>query len=209
MPKTLSDYIRILLGLVYLLNGTNWFFKIITPYPSMSDFVDYLPPPDIVGAMIENGMMFHLAKAIEVVTGLALLSNRLVPLALVVAMTVTVPVFLVDVFSHSFRVRAFLMGSGSLVLNCTLLAAFYHHYRPMMAWQAQPQADPAVAHAAEGGAIADSFGHVLRLAFKPLQWLSALMGTVMVVWLLVMVAQYAADPKAIGEVREMTRRPSH
>jgi len=209
MIKSLTDYLRILLGLVYLLNGTNWFFKIITPYPSMSDFIDYLPPPDIAGAMIENGMMFHLGKGIEVVTGIALLANRLVPLSLVVAMTVTVPVFLIDVFGHSFRLRAFLMGSGSMVLNCTLLMAYYHHFRPMMAWKTAAEADPAKPHAADGGAVADGMGHLCAGLIRPARWLAALMGTVMVGWLLLMVAQYAADPKAIGEVREMTHRPGH
>lgn len=209
MIKSLTDYVRILLGIVYLLNGTNWFFKIITPYPSMSDFIDYLPPPDIVGAMIENGMMFHLGKGIEVVAGIALLTNRMVPLSLVVAMTVAVPVFLIDVFSHSFRLRAFLMGSGSMVLNCTLLMAYYHHFRPMMAWTAQAQAEPTKNHLADGGAVADGAGWICGRLIRPAHWLAALMGTVMVGWLLLMVAQYAADPKAIGEVREMTRRPGH
>lgn len=207
MVKSLTDYTRILLGIVYLLNGANWFFKIITPYPSMSDFIDYMPPPDIVGAMIEDGMMFHLGKGIEVITGIALLSNRLVPLALVVAMTVTVPVFLIDVFGHGFRLRAFLMGTGSMVLNCALLMAYYHHYRPMMAWTAEAQANPAAGHPADGGSVADAVGMLCSRLIRPAQWLAALMGTVMVGWLLLMVAQYAADPKAIGEVREMTRRP--
>ena len=90
--------IRILLGLVCFANGFNWFFKIITPYPSMSDFVHFMPPPDIVGALIENGILFHLVKVVELVAGIALLTNRFVPLALVVSMSVTVIVFIVDVF---------------------------------------------------------------------------------------------------------------
>ncbi|MBN8832446.1 MAG: DoxX family membrane protein [Sphingomonadales bacterium] len=83
--ERLIPLVRILLGLVYLINGTNWFFKIITPYPSISDFIHFMPPPDIVGAMIEHGILFHLAKGMEVVGGLMLLTNRFVPLALVLS----------------------------------------------------------------------------------------------------------------------------
>lgn len=205
--STATTYIRILLGLVYVINGTNWFFKIITPYPSISDFVDYMPPPDIVGALIEHGVMFHLAKAIEVITGIALLTNRFVPLALVIAMTVTVPVFIVDVFKPVWKLRAFLMGSGSLLMNVTLLIAYYHYFRPMMAWKASPQPDPSRPHPADGGQVAEFFGKACRFAQPVLIAVSALAGTVMVIWLFTMIAQYVADPKQIYEVREMTPRP--
>jgi len=206
MTEKLITYVRVLLGLVYLINGTNWFFKIITPYPSISDFVDYLPPPDIVGALIENGVMFHLAKGIEVVTGIMLLANRAVPLALVVAMTVTVPVFIVDVFKPEWRLRAFLMGSGSFTMNATLLAAWYHHYRPMMVWRSAPAARPGSAPVEEGDALSDGLGRLANLLLPILAPLSALLGTTMVIWLFVMMGQYVADPKAIHEVREMVPR---
>lgn len=206
MTKGLITYIRILLGLVYLINGTNWFFKIITPYPSISDFVHYMPPPDIVGAMIEQGLLFHLAKAMEVVTGIALLANRFVPLALVLAMPVTVTVFIVDVFKPEFRLRAFLMGSGSLVMNITLLLAYYHHYRAMLSWRADAASDPSMSHPADGGPVADALGAIGRLLLPVLLILCAALGTIMVGWLLLMIAQYVADPKAIYEVRHMVPR---
>lgn len=199
--------VRLLLGTVLFLNGLNWFFKIITPYPSMSDFVDYLPPPDIVGALIENGVLFHLAKAIEVVTGLALLSNRLVPLALVGGFSVTVTVFVVDVFKPEWRLRAFLMGSGTFAMTLTLLIAYFDHYRPMLAWRARANADPARPAPADGGAVAAVSGRLLKPLLGPLALLSAAVGTVQVGWLATMVVQHAIDPKAIHEVRPMTPRP--
>lgn len=204
--ERLIPLVRILLGLVYLINGTNWFFKIITPYPSISDFIHFMPPPDIVGAMIEHGILFHLAKGMEVVGGLMLLTNRFVPLALVLSMPVTVTVFIVDVFKPEFRLRAFLMGSGSMVMNTTLLLAYYHHYRPMLAWRAQAQADPSVAHPTEGGAVADGVGALARVVQPMLLGLSVLLGTVMLAWLLVMIGQYAADPKAISDVKTLVPR---
>ena len=206
MVDKLLTYVRLLLGMVYVLNGFNWFFKIITPYPSMSDFVDYLPPPDIVGALIENGILFHMAKGVELLTGIMLLANRGVPLALVLAMTVTVPVFVVDVFKPEFRLRAFLMGTGSLTMNTALLVAFYHHYRPMLAWRAQASARPAEEPTAKADGLAQGVGALGQMVLPVLLVPSVLIGTVIVGWLWVMVAQYVADPKAIHEVREMVPR---
>lgn len=206
MLNRLTAYVRILLGLVYVINGTNWFFKIITPYPSISDFVHYLPPPDIVGAMIEHGILFHLAKATEVITGLALLANRFVPLSLVVSMPVTVTVFIVDVFKPEFRLRAFLMGSGSFVMNVALLLAYYRHYRSMLAFTARPDADPTRANPADGGCAADVVGAIGKPLLPALLCASALLGTVMVGWLTLMIGQYVADPKAIHEVRPLQPR---
>lgn len=208
MYDKLLTYVRLLLGAVYFLNGFNWFFKIITPYPSISDFVDYLPPPDIVGALIENGILFHMAKGVEVLTGIMLLANRGVPLALVLAMTVTVPVFVIDVFKPEFRLRAFLMGTGSLTMNIALLVAYYHHYRPMLMWRAQASIRPAEQPGPKPDGLAQGAGMLGQLVLPVLLVPSVLIGTVIVGWLLVMVAQYAADPKAIHEVREMVPRTS-
>lgn len=204
--KALTTYLRILLGLVYAINGLNWFFKIITPYPSMSDFVDFMPPPDVVGAMIEQGVLFNAAKAVELVGGILLLANRFVPLTLVVSMAVTVPVFIVDVFKPELRVRAFLMGTGSLAMNTTLLIAYFHHFRPMMLWQAEPTFDPAAEAVPEPDTVAEATGRIGKALQPALSIISALLGTAMVIWLLVMVGQYVADPKAIHEVREMVPR---
>ncbi len=203
---------RLLLGAVYLINGINWFFKLITPYPSMSDFVDFMPPPDIVGAMVENGILFHMAKGVEVVTGLALLTNRMVPLALVVAMTVTVPVCIVDVFKPEFRLRSFLMGSGSLTMNTTLLLAYFQHYRPMMAWRGRLQADPsqcdrAVFRDADRGGVAQAVAVIARPLMWPLACISTLYGMVLVAWLLVMVGQYAMDPQPLSALHDLASRP--
>lgn len=206
MSKVLM-LVRLLLGTVCFVNGLNWFFKIITPYPSISDFIDYLPPPDIVGALIENGILFHMVKAVELVTGLALLCNRFVPLALVAGLSVTVTVFVVDVFKPEFRLRAFLMGSGTFAMTVTLLIAYLYHFRPMLAWQANTNPDPAQPAPADGGVVAATFGRLLKPLLAPLAVLSVLVGTVQVGWLAVMVAQYVVDPKAIHEVRPMTPRP--
>ncbi len=200
------EYVRILLGLVYLINGMNWFFKIIGPYPSISDFIDYMPTNDIVGALIDRSFLFHVGKATEVITGLMLLSNRLVPLALVASMPVTAMVFMIDVFKPEMKLRSTLMGSGSMVMNVTLLLAYYHHFRPMMNWRAKPTLDPEGEPTAEADAMAGGIGTLSRLLLAPLSVLSAAMGTAMVIWLLAMVAQYAAHPVGLHEIKNLTPR---
>lgn len=206
MLDKLIPWVRIMLGLVYAINGLNWFFKIITPYPSMSDFVDYMPPPDIVGAMIEQGVMFHAAKAVELVAGVLLLANRWVPLALVLSMPVTVSVFMVDVFRPELRLRSTLMGTGSLVMNTALLLAYYHQMRAVMNWRARGSLDPARMADATPDGVAAATGGLAQLLVRPLLVAGALLGTAQVVWLGAMIAEHAMDPKAIHEVRPMVPR---
>lgn len=206
MFEKLVPYVRIMLGLVYAINGLNWFFKVITPYPSMSDFVDYMPPPDIVGAMIEQGLMFHAAKAVELVAGIALLANRWTPLMLVASMAVTVPVFMVDVYKPELKLRSTLMGTGTLLMNTVLLMAYYQYFRPMLNWRSAPTLDPAGEQTARPDGLAQAMGGICGLLLRPLLVLGALLGTAQVIWLSVMVVQYVAHPKQIYEVREMVPR---
>jgi uncharacterized membrane protein YphA (DoxX/SURF4 family) len=83
---------RILLGLIFFVFGLNGFFHFL-PQPPMSG-----PPAAFAGALFASGYMFPLLKATEVVTGILLLSGRLVPLAL----TVLAPVVVNIVAFHLF-----------------------------------------------------------------------------------------------------------
>jgi hypothetical protein len=201
----LVNLVRWLLGMDYLINGLNWFFKIITPYPSLSDFVHFLPPPDIVGAMIENGILFNLAKAIELITGLALLSNVFVPLSLVIAMTVTVPVFVVDALRPHLRLRALLMGTGALIMNLYLLGAYFDHYRSMLTLRAIAQTDPRRKGAVNSVGV-DRFAAILQPIMPTLSVVSLLLGLAIVIWLLVMIGQYVLDPQPISAIRQLSPR---
>lgn len=123
--------VRNVLGLEFLLNGLNWWVKLIDPYPSISDFLHRDPPPDVVGAMIKTGILFHVVKGLELTAGVALLANRFVPLALVAVLPVTVNVFLVDVFLVG-SLRGRLMGSGALMMSGFLMLAHFRYYAPML-----------------------------------------------------------------------------
>jgi uncharacterized membrane protein YphA (DoxX/SURF4 family) len=83
---------RLLLGLVFLVFGLN-------------GFLGFLPQPELpaqagafAGALAATGYMFPLLKGLEVLAGLALLSNRFVPLAL----TVLAPIVVNIVLFHTF-----------------------------------------------------------------------------------------------------------
>jgi hypothetical protein len=91
-------------------------------------------------------------------------------------------------------------------MSVTLLIAYLDHYRPMLAAKARINADPGHPLPVDGGDAVENFGRLLKPLLAPLAVLSLAIGIVQVGWLLVMVAQHAADPKAIHEVRPMTPR---
>ncbi|HTY94136.1 MAG TPA: hypothetical protein VMC02_09625 [Steroidobacteraceae bacterium] len=198
--------VRWLLGLDYLINGFNWFCKIITPYPSTSDFIAFHPPPDIVGALIDNGLLFPLAKATELVTGIALLSDLFVPLALVLAMPVTVSVFVVDALHPHPHLRALLMGSGALIMNLFLLGAYFDHFRPMLATRGRPRLDLRTTGTATPGPAVEAFAALLRALMPLLGAISVLLGMAMVIWLAVMIAQYIGHPAPLSAIHALQPR---
>lgn len=180
----LVTVVRLLLGADLFVNGLNWWFKLVGPYPSLSDFVGRPPPPDIVGAMIATGFLFHVVKGLELLAGIALLTNRFVPLALVAVFSVSVNVCLVDLFI-AHRLRAYVMGIGELLMNAALILAYLDHYRPLLVARAAPS---------QPGAQAGdrAFIRVLVLLRPVLLWLAAAMGTIMIVWVAVMIVQRLA-----------------
>ncbi len=175
----LTHAARLLFGFDFLLNGINWWWKLL-PYPSVWD-----PPlrqtPPFVQAMIDTGFMFDGIKVVEVVVGLLLLANRWVPLALVVAFPVTVAIWSVDFFLISMNVRAQVMGWSALALNTFLLFAYLNCYAPMLV----SQATPSIPH---NGLVQDrtirSKGLLLALGFVAIA-----LGLAVNAWLIVMVIQ--------------------
>lgn len=201
----LPQIARVLMGTIYTLNGLNWWYKIITPYPSLSDFAHFYPPPDVVGAMIENGILFHMVKATELLTGVVLLSNRWVPLMLVLAMPVTVPVFVVDAFWHP-HLRGVLMGTGSLLLNGFLLLTFFGHYRTLLTVHSAPSMDPGAPAPVDDALPGGQLASMARPLMPVLGALACAVGAVMVTWLLVMIVQYILNPLPLSALHPLQPR---
>lgn len=140
--------VRYLLGAQYLLSGLNWWIKML-PFPSVWDAAGFPQKYPVAAEMIATGWMYHMAKLIEVLTGLALLSNFFVPLMLVVSMSVAVTTFLFDAWIGQtvvawlagrvsfgvFRAKVLDMiyfGGAVLAMQGYLMLAYLHVYRPML-----------------------------------------------------------------------------
>jgi putative oxidoreductase len=174
--KHLVTASRLLLGAEFFINGLNWWVKLITPYPSMSDGA-LLPKGDFVAAMIDTGILFHVVKVVELAAGVALLGNWFVPLALVMVFPITVNVFVADVFLHH-RLRGFIMGSGAMLINSFLMLSYLGHYKAMLVWRGVVD---------ELNAGTDP---PLRIARSVLSVLAVIFGLVMVGWIAVMIVQH-------------------
>lgn len=176
----LTHAARLLLGFVYLINGLNWWIKVL-PYPSASD-----PPlsstPAFVQAMIDTGYMFDGIRVIEVVIGTLLLANRWVPLALVVAFPVTVGIWSVDFFLLSHVARAQVMGWSVLFMNVFLLCGYSHYFKPMLVVRAKPSGMTAERQS-EGQPISP-------MVLLPLGTVAVALGSITTIWLLVMTRSY-------------------
>jgi hypothetical protein len=136
----LVNIIRILLGVQLIINGLNWWVKLIDPYPSISDFAGGVVLPHMTGfmqGMIDTHLIFHAVKAVEVISGVLLLTNTLVPFALVFGYAVAIVAGLVDVFL-SAKLRAFIMGTGIFYNTTFLMLAYFSYYRSMLTVRTQP-----------------------------------------------------------------------
>jgi putative oxidoreductase len=106
---------RVLLGLIFFVFGLNFFFNFLPPFPA---------PPEaglqFLGGLQASGYVFPLIKAIEVVCAVLLLSNRFVPLALVLLAPITVNI----VGFHVLLAPAY--GMPLLIVALTLFLAFTH-----------------------------------------------------------------------------------
>ncbi|MCA9553916.1 MAG: DoxX family protein [Myxococcales bacterium] len=83
---------RILLGLPFFVGGLNGFLE-FAPMPELTE-----PAAAFMGALVQTGYLLPLVKAIELLTGLALLGNRFVPLALVLLAPIMVNIVTFHVF---------------------------------------------------------------------------------------------------------------
>jgi hypothetical protein len=128
--KHLPTIARIILGLAFTVFGLNFFFHFI-PQPA--------PPPAagaFAGAMFATGYIFHLLKVLEVASGLALLANRFVPLALAVLAPIVVNIL----FFHAFLAPSgLLVPLVILVLELFLAYCYRDAFAPMLKAKTEPR----------------------------------------------------------------------
>ena len=125
--KTIATSIaRVLFGLAFSVFGLDGFLHFL-PVPAT-------PPPDgamdFAIALMKSGYMFPLIKGTELVAGLLILCNRLVPLALVLL----APVLVNIVAFHVFLAPEGLAIPVALVaVEVALAWAYRSAYRPLLA----------------------------------------------------------------------------
>ncbi len=145
--------VRWLLGVQYLCSGLGWWISML-PFPNVWNWSHFPQKHPVAGAMIETGWMYHLAKATEVATGLALVTDQFAALMLVVSMPVALTTFLLDAMIgqtvqdwiagrasnlamwHKFLDLVY-FGGAVLAMQGYLMVAYLDHYRPMLARKAR------------------------------------------------------------------------
>lgn len=114
---------RILLGLIFLIFGLNFFFPQVLhmPQPVMSK-----EATAFAGGLWGSGYFFQYMKVIEIVSGLFLLLNRYTAFFLLVLLPISVNVFL---FHTMLAPAGIPVGVAVLVLNIFLCIAYIKYYK--------------------------------------------------------------------------------
>ncbi len=133
MKNIAPQVARVLLGLVFLVFGLNGFLKFL-PMP---------PPPESAAAFLGvfgTTYLLPLTKSVEVLVGLALLSNRFVALALVLLAPVTVNI----VAFHATLEPAATLGMPLVLVGLQLFLAWVNRaaYAPLFVARAKVDATP-------------------------------------------------------------------
>src|SRR5215468_10245978 len=124
--RHLPTVARILLGLVFFASGIAGFF--VKPPPEMPDFAQ---------ALLKTGYMFQFIKIAEIATGLLLLINRFVPLALAILAPLIINIFAFHLFLDPKNI---IVPVILVVLAIYLAWAYRDSFRPMLAARATPSA---------------------------------------------------------------------
>jgi len=115
---------RIVLAIIYLVYGTNYFLHF---FPSS------LPPGkagDFMGGLRQSGYLFEYMKAMQIIGAVLLFINRWAVMTTIVLFPISLNIFLFHVFLQ-------LNGLGTAVIliaaNLFLLYAYRPHYRVLLA----------------------------------------------------------------------------
>ena len=120
---------RVVLGLVFVVFGLNYFLGFLGATP---------PPPDraapFILGLVSAGYVFPLVKTIEVASGLALLGNRFVPLAL----TLLAPIIVNIAAVHVLLVPRYPMAVTLVSLEVYLAWTYRSAFAPMLQARVAP-----------------------------------------------------------------------
>lgn len=112
---------RITLGLILLVYGANHFFDNFLGLPSM--------PAEAQEILISMGYWLMYVKLFEMLVAIALLSNRFVPLALLVLAPISLNIL---TFHILYDLRGIIPGLLVAVLTAFLIYQHFDFYRPFL-----------------------------------------------------------------------------
>jgi len=128
---------RVLLGLAFVVFGTNFFLHFLPQPP---------PPPEagaFLGALVA-GKVLTVVKIIEIGAGLMLLGNRFVPLALTLLAPIEIAILL---FHGVYAPEGLPIILVLAALTAYLAWAYRAAFAPMLRAQVEPTASEPAAHA--------------------------------------------------------------
>jgi hypothetical protein len=120
--KRLPLILKILLGLVYVVFGLNYFLHFI-PVPPMSGL-----SAQVMGVLAGSGWM-TIVKVLEIALGAMLLANFYAPLALVLLAPITVNIVVFHALIHP---EGLPMGIVLLIIHVILLFLHKSYYQGML-----------------------------------------------------------------------------
>jgi putative oxidoreductase len=115
--------VRYFLGIALVFFALNGFFQFMTP-PAMGDAANAF-----MAALGATGYMFVLINLVQLAVGISLLSNKFVPLALIVLAPLTVNIILFHLFLH---VQSILFGAIVAVLHIYLASVNMNSYKNLL-----------------------------------------------------------------------------
>jgi len=126
--KTATLIARVLLGLIYLLFGINFFFPFIPmTQPKMSEAATAFS-----GGLYGSGYFFQYMKVLEILGGIALLINRFTAFFLLVLLPISLNIFLY----HTMLAPAGIpIGVGVIALNLFLCVAYFKYYKQVFTFE--------------------------------------------------------------------------
>jgi uncharacterized membrane protein YphA (DoxX/SURF4 family) len=127
-------FLRLIFAAWMIPAGVNHFYQIF-PQPMGNQAASH----ELIVALIDSHL-FDLVKAVELLAGIAVLTGRYVPLALLICMPVSFNVFWWDAALEGWGSRAALFGYSVLACNLLLCLAYVKSYRAMFAWRSMPRA---------------------------------------------------------------------
>lgn len=118
--KIITTIVRILLGALFIYASMMFFLKMAPETETTGDFKIFN------SGIIASKYIMPLAKALELLAGIAFISNRFVALANLVILPVSINIFMINFFLNP----AFLpVGIFILVANLFLIYRYWDHYK--------------------------------------------------------------------------------